>query len=469
MAEIQAGSLTDDGGKVLGEGWVEYFDSSSELPFYVNDERGLTEWSYPIEFQGHDAGWDGDGSEGADERSIVEKGVFDESILSGNKEQTTLFTKVGDDASTDDSSDDDDDPSGLRERAARLGGGFRSAQLLYPPPSLSPERGEEEAEEVTVLGASSLAMMEKLNQTRAVQQGDVMSNQAAFKAEGMLMLESIDNKEDPNDEHEDDAEAIARLAGERVKMQDEMEQVRRHFTDQELFKLREEFNSVDADRSGYIDDDELKVLLTVLNDSKVPSESEVRRVMAEADASGDGQLDFLEFLALVKAMRDEKKANNSVFKSMAKLADTIKADVLGSVGQDLLEYKTRAYRFLNAEKVAKQERREAEKLRVKEEKAAAKAKIEADRAALVEEDEKEQEKEEVLKEETGLESTVLFQGNELDYPDEDDVVTVHIKMTTVSLEPGVAGDVLENSRKRRRPFKFKVNGGAVIPGALSRY
>jgi len=75
------------------------------------------------------------------------------------------------------------------------------------------------------------------------------------------------------------------------------------------------------------------------------------------------------------------------------------------------------------------------------------------------------EKEEVLKEETGLESTVLFQGNELDYPDEDDVVTVHIKMTTVSLEPGVAGDVLENSRKRRRPFKFKVNGGAVIPGA----
>ena len=74
-----------------------------------------------------------------------------------------------------------------------------------------------------------------------------------------------------------------------------------------------------------------------LHDVKVPSESEVRRVMAEADASGDGQLDFLEFLALVKAMRDEKKANNSVFKSMAKLADTIKADVLGSVGQDLLE------------------------------------------------------------------------------------------------------------------------------------
>jgi hypothetical protein len=59
--------------------------------------------------------------------------------------------------------------------------------------------------------------------------------------------------------------------------------------------------------------------------------------MAEADASGDGQLDFLEFLALVKAMEDEKKANKSIFKSIAKLADTVKTDVLGSVGQDLLE------------------------------------------------------------------------------------------------------------------------------------
>jgi hypothetical protein len=55
-------------------------------------------------------------------------------------------------------------------------------------------------------------------------------------------------------------------------------------------------------------------------------------------------------------------------------------------------YKTRAYRFLNAEAVAKKERREAERRRVQAEKAAAAAKIEADRAALAEEDEKEQKK-----------------------------------------------------------------------------
>ena len=105
----------------------------------------------------------------------------------------------------------------------------------------------------------------------------------------------------------------------------------------ELFQLREEFNNVDADRSGYIDDEELKVLLTILNDSKVPTEAEVRRVMAEADASGDGQLDFLEFLALVKALREEKAANKSLFKSMARLADTVKTDVLGGILADVKE------------------------------------------------------------------------------------------------------------------------------------
>ena len=86
----------------------------------------------------------------------------------------------------------------------------------------------------------------------------------------MLMLESIETKGDPNDEAKpDDEELIAKLAGERVKMQEEAEKVRLYFTDSELFSLREEFNNVDADRSGYIDDDELKVLLTILNDSKV--------------------------------------------------------------------------------------------------------------------------------------------------------------------------------------------------------
>jgi len=180
-------------------------------------------------------------------------------------------------------------------------------------------------------------MLDKLNNTRAGQSGALMENQAAFKKDGMLMLDSIANKDDPTTEKADDEETIKRLQNERVKMQEEMEKVRSSFSEVELFKLREEFNEVDADRSGYIDDEELKVLLTLLNDSKVPSESEVRRIMLSADSSGDGQLDFLEFLALVKALKEERKANNSFMKKMVKLADTVKADVLGSVMNDVKE------------------------------------------------------------------------------------------------------------------------------------
>ena len=116
-----------------------------------------------------------------------------------------------------------------------------------------------------------------------------------------------------------------------------MGKVRDFFSEPELFRLREEFNDVDADRSGYIDDEELKVLLTILNDSKVPSESEVRRVMLEADSSGDGQLDFLEFLALVKALKEEKKAGSSMIKSLNKFMDTVKTDVLGGILKDAQE------------------------------------------------------------------------------------------------------------------------------------
>ena len=50
------------------------------------------------------------------------------------------------------------------------------------------------------------------------------------------------------------------------------------------------------------------------------------------------------------------------------------------------------------------------------------------------------------------------------------MVTVHVKMIMIDqahkgpVTGKDKGHELENSRKRRRPFKFKVNGGAVIAG-----
>lgn len=80
----------------------------------------------------------------------------------------------------------------------------------------------------------------------------------------------------------------------------------------------------------------LQVLLNA-RFTQVPTESEVRRVMLAADSSGDGQLDFLEFLALVKVLKDEKKKNSSFLKSFRKMIDTVQTDVLGSIKKDLAE------------------------------------------------------------------------------------------------------------------------------------
>jgi FKBP-type peptidyl-prolyl cis-trans isomerase len=114
--------------------------------------------------------------------------------------------------------------------------------------------------------------------------------------------------------------------------------------------------------------------------------------------------------------------------------------------------------------VEKRERRELEKQRVRAEEEAKRAEEEADRKALADIDAEEKKKVAEREEVTGLETTVLYKGNDLDFPDEDDVVSVHVKMTMVAHTPGEPDEILENSRKRRRPFKFKVNGGAVISG-----
>lgn len=118
-----------------------------------------------------------------------------------------------------------------------------------------------------------------------------------------------------------------------------------------------------------------------------------------------------------------------------------------------------------SEKVAKAERREAERQRLNAEREAEIAKEENDRRVLAEEDRKRQEQADTHFEPTGLDMTVLYEGNGVDFPEEDDNVSVHVKMMIPNGSgPNGGHEVLENSRKRRRPFKFKCSGGAVIPG-----
>ena len=51
----------------------------------------------------------------------------------------------------------------------------------------------------------------------------------------------------------------------------------------------------------------------------------------------------------------------------------------------------------------------------------------------------------------------MFEGNDEDFPDHGSVVTVHLKMAIDGVE-------FENTRKRKRPFRFTVGTGSVIQG-----
>ena len=78
--------------------------------------------------------------------------------------------------------------------------------------------------------------------------------------------------------------------------------------------------------------------------------------------------------------------------------------------------------------MAKAERREAERQRLKAVREAELAKEENDRRVLAEEEAKVQALADKHDEPTGLDTTVLYEGNGVDFPEEDDNVSVHVKM-----------------------------------------
>ena len=63
------------------------------------------------------------------------------------------------------------------------------------------------------------------------------------------------------------------------------------------------FDSVDTDKSGQIDSDELQqVMIQIANDmgAEPPTSDDVKEVMEHLDVDGSGKIDFDEFKVLIK-------------------------------------------------------------------------------------------------------------------------------------------------------------------------
>lgn len=61
--------------------------------------------------------------------------------------------------------------------------------------------------------------------------------------------------------------------------------------------LRDAFNMFDADRSGYIDREEVRALMKKL--AQTLTEEEIDAIMEEVDTDGDGEISFDEFRTLM--------------------------------------------------------------------------------------------------------------------------------------------------------------------------
>eukprot|EP00397_Hematodinium_sp_SG-2012_P068413 GEMP01110943.1.p1 GENE.GEMP01110943.1~~GEMP01110943.1.p1 ORF type:complete len:149 (+),score=46.13 GEMP01110943.1:116-562(+) len=66
-------------------------------------------------------------------------------------------------------------------------------------------------------------------------------------------------------------------------------------------KCREAFNTFDADGSGTIDTQEMKLLLEAIGEA--PTEEELFRFMSDVDEDGTGEIEFAEFLRAFEKQR----------------------------------------------------------------------------------------------------------------------------------------------------------------------
>ena len=103
------------------------------------------------------------------------------------------------------------------------------------------------------------------------------------------------------------------------------------FTDEEILKLRECFCSLDDDGEGTISIEELEMPLIGLGIAD--TRKEVEDMINEVDEDGSGEIEFDEFLLIIKNSNTKNKSSkiNKFFKDMTN-------NTLGFKGSDSLSF-----------------------------------------------------------------------------------------------------------------------------------
>merc|ERR1712118_409588 len=84
-------------------------------------------------------------------------------------------------------------------------------------------------------------------------------------------------------------------------------------TDEQRQEIREAFELFDTDGSGSVDAKELKVAMRALGFE--PKKDEIAKMIADVDDSGDGEIDFDEFMVMMTAKMGEKDSRDDLIKA----------------------------------------------------------------------------------------------------------------------------------------------------------
>ncbi|OQR82087.1 hypothetical protein THRCLA_11143 [Thraustotheca clavata] len=224
------------------------------------------------------------------------------------------------------------------------------------------------------------------------------------------------------------------------------------FGPQEIANLRKQFQLLDTDGSGEIDEQELAALMKNLGQD--PRAIDIKAVIKEVDRDGNGMINFNEFCHIVYNMRSQSKTKFAALLTMG-----VAKGLLNDLGSVLASTKNKVSMWWNANRIAEEKRLQAKRERERERE---RLRLEAEaREKQYYEDELNRlealEKERLTMVE-GLRHEVLLEGDKENYPNRGQYARVHY----VGMFEN--GKVFESSRTRGGALEFKVGCGHVIEG-----
>ena len=129
---------------------------------------------------------------------------------------------------------------------------------------------------------------------------------------------------------------LRRYAGYEKLKKVALQRVARLCSEVEVRSLKDQFLEIDTDRSGTISLNELvgavKQMQTSASGTQVIPEDLVQGIMAEADADGDGQVDYLEFVAAAMPLGQLQRRDRARWRNMLnRIFDEMDSDKNGHV------------------------------------------------------------------------------------------------------------------------------------------